>query len=174
MDQKKKAVKLLEGVDVSLDIETNKVSMPRAQFEGLRAQLISMESVSEKFRRSYAQFYNLARQEIEDQNIVAAVDDVTRDVQLFAEVTLQEVNKLEADGSALRDQLNRALQALKRKEIELYKERSTLRRLTSSVQENIDVLSESVKRKPSVTFMQGKSVLTVSELITFYSSMVTV
>ena len=158
MDQKKKAVRLLEGVDVSLDIETGKVSMPRAQFEGLRAQLISMESVSEKFRRSYAQFYNLARNEIEDQNIVAAIDDVTRDVQLFSEVTLQEVNKLERDGTALRDQLDRALKALKRKEIELYKERNTLRRLTSTVQENIDVLSESVKRKPSVTFMQGKLV----------------
>ena len=162
MEEKKKAVRLLEGVDVSLDLETGKVSMPRAQFEGLRAQLISMESVSEKFKSSYAQFYNLARNEIEDQNILAAINDVTKDVQLFTEVTLQEVNKLEADGAALRSQLDRALQALKRKEIEHHKERKTLMRLTSTVQENIDVLSESVKRKPSVTFMQGKPVLKLS------------
>ena len=57
--QKKGAMKLLEGTDVALDIETGRVSMPREQYEGLRAQLISHDTVAENFRKSFTNFYHV-------------------------------------------------------------------------------------------------------------------
>jgi len=144
IQQKKSAVKLLEGVDVSLDLETGQVRMPRSHYEGLKAQLISLESVGENFRQSFTQFYHLLKNEIEDQDLMSAVNDAIRDVQMFTQVTLQEFQKVETDSSALRAQLDKALQALRRKEIENLQDRRTLTRLTESVQENIDILTESV------------------------------
>ena len=88
---------------------------------------------------------------------MGAVNDAIKDVQLFTSVTIEEFHRMSVDSSNLKTQCEKAMQALKRKEIENLQDRRTLERLTNSLQQNMDILTESVKRKPSVQFMEGKS-----------------
>ena len=49
---------------------------------------------------------------------MGAVNDAIKDVQLFTSVTIEEFHRMSVDSSNLKTQCEKAMQALKRKEIE--------------------------------------------------------